>query len=61
VPRMGSEQILRYDENGFGAGIGYRKSYGLVVMGFPFETVVDSGVRRTLMRGVLRYLGLSTY
>jgi len=61
VPRMGSEQILRYNENGFGAGIGYRKNYGLVVMGFPFETVVDSGVRTTLMRGVLRYLGLLAY
>jgi hypothetical protein len=61
VPRMGSEQILRYDENGFGAGTGYRKSYGLVVLGFPFETVVDSGNRTTLMHGVLRYLGLLTY
>jgi hypothetical protein len=36
--------------------VGYRKSYGLVVMGFPFETIIDPALRTELMQGVLRYL-----
>ena len=56
TPSEGSEQLLRYAENQFGAAVGYRKSYGLVVMGFPFETIIDPALRIELMRGVLRYL-----
>jgi hypothetical protein len=56
TPIGGSEQLLRYAENQFGAAIGYRKGYGLVVMGFPFETIIDPALRTELMRGVLRYL-----
>ena len=56
IPIEGSEQLLRYAENQFGAAVGYRKSYGLVVMGFPFETIIDPALRTELMRGVLRYL-----
>lgn len=58
VPSAGSEQILRYAENQFGAAIAYRKDYGLVVMGFPFETILDANVRTELMRGMLKYLGV---
>lgn len=56
IPIGGSEQLMRYAENQFGAAVGYHKSYGLVVMGFPFETILDSALRTELMRGVLRYL-----
>ena len=56
VPMTGGEQLLRYSENQFGAAVGYRKSYGLVVMGFPFETILDPALRTELMKGVLRYL-----
>lgn len=56
TPHGGSEQILRYSENQFGAAIAYRKDYGLVVMGFPFETILDADVRTELMRGALKYL-----
>lgn len=60
VPRNGSQQLFRYMENQFGAAIGYRKSYGVVVLGFPFETILGFEPRSTLMRGVLRYLGVQT-
>ena len=56
IPIEGSEQLLRYSENQFGAAVGYRGSYGLVIMGFPFETILDPDLRTELMRGILRYL-----
>ena len=56
IPIGGSEQLMRYAENQFGAAVGYRKSYGLVIMGFPFETIIDPALRTELMHGVLRYL-----
>ena len=58
VPRNGAQQILRYVENQFGAAIGYKKSYGVVVLGFPFETILGHAGRTELMKGVLRYLGV---
>jgi hypothetical protein len=58
VPREGSQQVLRYAENQFGAAIGYKKSYGLVVLGFPFETILGAEARVELLRGVLKYLGV---
>ena len=58
TPMEGSRQILRYEGDQFGAAIGYKKNYGLVAMGFPFETVLDGQARTELMRGVLSYLGL---
>jgi hypothetical protein len=56
IPIEGGEQLLRYSENQFGAAVGYRKSYGIVVMGFPFEAIIDPALRTELMHGVLRYL-----
>jgi hypothetical protein len=58
VPSDGSQQLLRYEGNQFGAAIGYRKTYGVVAMGFPFETILNGAVRSELMHGVLDYLGL---
>jgi hypothetical protein len=58
VPREGSQTIFRYAENQFGAAVGYRKSYGVVVLGFPFETVLGGEARTDLMAGVLNYLGV---
>ncbi|MGA3244671.1 MAG: xanthan lyase [Bacteroidota bacterium] len=61
VPSEGSRQLLRYDGNQFGAAIGYKKSYGVVAMGFPFETIISASVRSRLMSGVLIYLGLLSH
>jgi hypothetical protein len=56
APFDSSSQVLRYSENGFGAGIAFRKSYGIVATGFPFESMPDPRQRTILMRAVLRYL-----
>ena len=57
-PFGGSETILRYLENQFGAGVGYKKDYGVVVFGFPFETIPDEKNRNKLMNLIIKYLGL---
>jgi hypothetical protein len=54
----GSEVLLRYDENLYSAAIGYKDEYGVVVFGFPFETILDRNVRDEVMLGVLTYLKL---
>jgi hypothetical protein len=61
VPSDGSQQLLRYSGNQFGAAIGYKKTYGVVAMGFPFETILNGAARSELMRGVLDYLGLLSH
>ena len=60
VPHEGSQQIFRYAENQFGAAVGYKKSYGVVVMGFPFETVLGGENRTELMKGILKYLRVTS-
>ncbi len=60
VPSEGSQQLLRYGGNQFGAAIGYKKTYGVVAMGFPFETIHTERDRSELMRGVLDFLGVLT-
>ncbi|MBZ0201089.1 MAG: fibronectin type III domain-containing protein, partial [Ignavibacteriaceae bacterium] len=39
-PVKGAKTILRYTENSFSAGTAYKKNYGVVVLGFPFETIL---------------------
>ena len=53
-----SKVILRYSENEFPAGIGYREKYGVIVMGFPFEAILTEQARTEVMKSVLRYFGL---
>jgi hypothetical protein len=45
-------------ENEFGAAVGYRGTYGVVVAGFPFETVKGEESRATLMGAITRWLGV---
>jgi hypothetical protein len=52
------EVLLRYADNQFSAGTGYRKSYGLVAFGFPFETILSPADRREIMTGILKYFGM---
>jgi len=52
----GSEIIFRYNENNFGAGVAYKKEYGVIVLGFPFETIVGEKSRGEVMGRVLKYL-----
>ncbi|MBR4994498.1 MAG: xanthan lyase [Alistipes sp.] len=48
---------MRYATNNQTAAVGYKgENYRTMVMGFPFETILDEGERNTLMRGVLNFL-----
>lgn len=57
-----STVMLRYKENRFGAAVGYqdnknkRSGYGVFVMGFPFETILNNEDRDRLMKYILEYL-----
>jgi hypothetical protein len=51
--------LLRYAENNFGAATVYRGTYGVVVMGFPFESVIGQEPRDMLMKGLLGALGMN--
>jgi hypothetical protein len=48
--------ILKYPENGLGAGIFYSGSYKSCVLGFPIEAVEDEGKRNELMNGLLEMM-----
>ena len=58
MPVGGASTILRYAENLYSAGISYKGRYKAVVLGFPFETVVDPGSRLNLMKAVLGFFGM---
>ncbi|AFH49006.1 Fibronectin type IIii domain protein [Ignavibacterium album JCM 16511] len=55
-PINGSEILLRYNENEFSAAVGFREGRGVVVFGFPFETILDETKRNEVMKAVLDYL-----
>jgi len=50
--------LLRYAENNFGAATVYSGAYGVIVMGFPFESVIGQETRDMLLKGVLGALGM---
>ena len=48
--------LLRYSENNMSAGVAFRGDYGVVSLGFPFETVVDQEMRDEIMLRTINYL-----
>ena len=48
--------LMRYRENNTSAAVAFRASYGVVAMGFPFECIVEPGVRDQMMKKILKYL-----
>jgi hypothetical protein len=48
--------LLRYSENNMSAGVAFRGRYGVVAMGFPFETIVDRDIRDSIMKKTINYL-----
>ncbi|MEX0680885.1 MAG: fibronectin type III domain-containing protein [Balneolales bacterium] len=55
----GPETLIRYEENHFSAGVGFRTDHHAVVtFGFPFETIVDASERQEVLAGILKYLGI---
>jgi hypothetical protein len=57
-PNEESKTILRYSENSFSAGTAYRGKYGVIVFGFPFETILHQDSRDKVMRSVFHYFNL---
>lgn len=55
LPEKGAETVLRYSENEFSAAVAYKKDYGVMVFGFPFETVLGQQQRNKLMNSVFAY------
>jgi len=55
-PVKGAKTILRYAENKFSAGIAFKGTCRLVVLGFPFETILSNEQRNQFMKTVLRFL-----
>lgn len=47
---------FRYSENNSSAGVAYKGSYRTVILGFPFETIVNGTQRDILMKQVLNFL-----
>jgi hypothetical protein len=56
APVNGAKLLLRYGENQFGAGVGYKGTGGVVAFGFPFETIMTVERRDEVMEAVLRFL-----
>ena len=46
---------FRYDENNSSAGVIFRGSYKTVILGFPFETIMNESGRDQLMKQILNY------
>jgi hypothetical protein len=51
-----SKVIIRYAENKFPAAVAYKGKYGIIAMGFPFETINTELARNIFMKGVINYL-----
>lgn len=58
-PTKESKTLFRYNDNQFSAGIGYKNEYGVISMGFPFETILGEKDRAEFMKGVINYLQIT--
>ncbi len=58
-PTKDSKTLFRYNDNQFSAGIGYKNEYGVISMGFPFETILGEKDRAEFMKGVINYLKIT--
>lgn len=50
------QTILRYKENNVSAAVYYKTNYGVVALGFPFESVKEEKQRNKLMKQILHKL-----
>jgi hypothetical protein len=48
--------LMRYAENNMSAAVAFRGTYGVVSLGFPFETLVEQQMRDAMMKRILNYL-----
>lgn len=54
----GAITAFRYGENNSSAGIAFKGAYKTVIMGFPFETIIDEKGRAKLMKQILNYFDI---
>ncbi|MEO8398680.1 MAG: xanthan lyase, partial [Ignavibacteriaceae bacterium] len=57
-PVKESKTILRYNENKFSAATAYKDKYGVIIFGFPFETILNETIRNDVMKSIIKYFGL---
>ena len=48
--------LIRYAENNMSAAIAYTGNYGIVAMGFPFESIIEQSERDYIMDKILTHL-----
>ncbi len=48
--------LMRYRENNASAAVAYHGKYGMIAMGFPFETIKTQQTRDMIMKKILHYL-----
>jgi len=51
----GAFTVMRYAENGFSAATAYDGDYRLIVLGFPFESILSAQDRESVMRSALAF------
>jgi hypothetical protein len=56
LPFSDSRRLFIYGDNNFSAVTGYKKNYGVVVSGFPFETILDEKHQTEMMISILNFL-----
>lgn len=59
IPMNGSIPILKYSENNIIAGTIYKNEYGVVALGFPFETIIGQQNRDEVMKKILELLKIN--
>ncbi|MDA3872201.1 MAG: fibronectin type III domain-containing protein [Candidatus Marinimicrobia bacterium] len=50
-----AKTIFRYSQNNVSAGVGYNGNYKTVILGFPFETIINEKSRDQLMESVFDF------
>ncbi len=50
--------IFRYGDNNVSAGVAWKGSYGVVVLGVPFETIVDEDDASEIMKNVIGFFDI---
>ena len=56
APGSNAKTVLRYSETNSSAAVGWKGEYGVLVFGFPFETIKGTQNRDAVMQAVFRFL-----
>lgn len=50
-----AKTIFRYSQNNVSAGVGYKGNYSTVILGYPFETIIEEKTRDQLMKSIFNF------